>query len=158
MEKEQKECGQSTNNFYGHITNYIVYQSEVTYEGQVNTYNENSREKEESRDETPSQEQFVRAVGKVKALFWGTSSIATIFCVCRDRYGAKVSASEFERQMNKANINCPEGTIRNTMRNNPYMKLPINKWANNGAQERVMVLIDKFVEAIETGDEEMEMM
>lgn len=66
MEKEQKECGQSTNNFYGHITNYIVYQSEVTYEGQVNTYNENSREKEKEREYSDVEERIKSAIDILK--------------------------------------------------------------------------------------------
>lgn len=148
--------GGIVNYFQGATIHNIVINGNMNRSG-AEHYSKTAEEKK-SRDDMPPQEQLINAVEKVKSLFWATSALATIYCVCRDRYGAKVSASEFERQLNKANIKCPEGTIRNTMRNNPYMKLPISKWENNGAQERVMVLIDKFVEAIETGDEEMEMM
>ena len=147
---ESKETPQRNggivNYFQGATIHNIVINGNMNRSG---TEHYSNKAEEESRDDMPSQEQFVKAVGRVQQLFWATSAIATIFCVCRDRYGVKVSASEFERQMNKANINCPEGTIKNAMKNNPYMKLPISKWAMNGAQERVMFLIKKFEEAID---------
>ena len=49
------------------------------------------------------------------------------------------------------------GTIQKTLSNNPYMKLPVDKWAENGAPKRVLLLMDKINEEIikrEIADEE----
>ena len=157
MEQENEKRRQPINNFYGKIKNYTVYEAPVTitYEGPVNNYDGTAEEEKKDNDDTMSLARMANAVEKVQQYFWATSALATIFCVCRDRYGVKVTASEFERQMEEANIHCPEGTIKNAMKNNPFMKLHIDKWALNGAQGRVMFLIKKFKEAVDTECEEM---
>ena len=63
--------------------------------------------------------------------------------------------SQFEREL--ANLSylvnpkylCSEGTISNTLKANPYMKLPVDKWEANGAKERALILRDAFVKAVE---------
>ncbi len=85
-----------------------------------------------------------RALQTCKDYIWGQAALATIFCVCRDVYQMGDNASFFERQMVLLNQDCPPGTISNAMRNNPYMRLHIDKWKAQGAQERVLVLKNEF--------------
>ena len=145
MEQENEKRCQPINNFYGKINNYTVYEGPVTntYEGPVNNY-AGVAEEEKKVCDIPSPEQIAEKLQKVRAMFWGTSAIATIFCVCRDRYNPNLNFSEFERQMESVNVHCPEGTIRNAIKNSPYMRLPITKWKANGAMERVLVLAREF--------------
>ena len=65
------------------------------------------------------------------------------------------NASWFERQMEMMKIDCPQGTIANAFRNNPYMKLHVDKWEKNGAKGRVLVLmreLQKQVGMLQTED------
>lgn len=150
MEQENEKRCQPINNFYGQIKNYTVYEGPVTitYEGPVNNC-DGSAEEEKAIDGIPSPEQIAKKVEKVKALFWGASAMATIFCVCRDRYNPNLNISEFERQMEGVNVRCPEGTIRNAIKNSPYMRMPIAKWKANGAMGRVLTLAREFGKVLE---------
>ena len=85
-------------------------------------------------------------VEKVRAFFWGESSMAVIFCVCRDLYGYANNMSRFERE-----FHCTEGLLSNTFRNNPYMQLPVEKWQGQGAKERVLRLVEAYRKAVEEG-------
>ena len=48
---------------------------------------------------------------------------------------------------------CPwcdkEGLVSNTFRNNPYMRLHVDKWKENGAKERVLRLVEAYENAIQ---------
>ena len=98
--------------------------------------------------EKPQQEVEVsclqECVEKVRAFFWGESSMAVIFCVCRDLYGYANNMSRFERE-----FHCTEGLFSNTFRNNPYMQLPVEKWQGQGAKERVLRLVEAYRKAVE---------
>ena len=83
-------------------------------------------------------------VEKVRAFFWGESSMAVIFCVCRDLYGYANNMSRFERE-----FHCTEGLLSNTFRNNLYMQLPVEKWQGQGAKERVLRLVEAYRKAVE---------
>ena len=86
---------------------------------------------------------LVRCVDRVRELFWGDSSMAVIFCVCRDCFNHEDNMSSFERE-----FNCSEGLISNTFRNNPYMRLSIDKWKENGAKPRVLQLAGAYINAV----------
>ena len=43
-----------------------------------------------------------------------------------------------------------EGLISNTMRNNPYMRLAIDKWEQQGAKQRVLRLVAEYKKAVST--------
>lgn len=151
MEKEQKECGQSTNNFYGHITNYIVYQSEVTYEGQVNTYNENSREEEE-KDEMPSQKQFIKAVEVTaqRGMWWSSRSWAVAYRVYQ-MLGYPCSISQFIRDAVKWRINtgfeCSYDAVQKPIAQGLLMG-DTDKWEINGAKKQAVILGDALLEEL----------
>ena len=53
--------------------------------------------------------------------------------------------SQFERD-----FQCSEGLLSNAFRNNPYMRLNVSKWEQNGVKARVMRLVDAYKEAVET--------
>ena len=86
---------------------------------------------------------LVESVGAVRDLFWGDSSMAVIFGVCRDCFKYADNMSQFERD-----FGCSEGLISNTMRNNPYMRLAVDKWEQQGAKQRVLRLVDEYKKAV----------
>ncbi len=112
----------------------------------------NKKKKEHS---SLSKETLEKTVLKVQRYFWGASSYAVIFCVCRDKYGYADNMSMFERELmnmeslNESDYPCKQETITSTMKNNTYMKKPIDNWEANGAKERVLKLRDEFIKAME---------
>ena len=86
---------------------------------------------------------LVESVDAVRDLFWGDSSMAVIFRVCRDCFKYADNMSKFERD-----FGCSEGLISNTMRNNPYMRLAIDKWEQQGAKQRVLRLVAEYKKAV----------
>ena len=131
------------------ISNFIM-----DNHGTMNVHaHEDSSKKENKQDIAP--DVLSRAISEVQPFFWGISSYAVLFCVCRDCFNYPDNMSQFEREL--ANLSylvnpkylCSEGTISNTLKANPYMKLPVNKWEANGAKERVLILRDEFVKAVE---------
>ena len=86
---------------------------------------------------------LVESVDAVRYLFWGDSSMAVIFAVCRDCFKYADNMSQFERD-----FGCSEGLISNTMRNNPYMRLAVDKWEQQGAKQRVLRLADEYKKAV----------
>jgi hypothetical protein len=87
---------------------------------------------------------LLECVEKVRGFFWGESSMAVIFCVCRDCFNYVNNMSRFERE-----FHCKEGLLSNTFRNNPYMQLPVERWEHSGARERVLRLADAYRKAVE---------
>ena len=119
-----------------------------------NNYYYEDRSKEESKKNI-SPDILSRAISEVQPFFWGISSYAVLFCVCRDCFNYPDNMSQFERDLaNLPFLVCPkylcsEGTISNTLKANPYMRLPVDKWEANGAKERALILRDEFVKAVE---------
>ena len=95
-------------------------------------------------DEQPDVQTLTACVDSVREYFWGDSSLAVIFCTCRDCYGYADNMSQFERD-----FGCQEGLLSNTFRNNPYMRLHVDKWAQQGAKQRVLRLVDAYKNAVE---------
>ena len=95
-------------------------------------------------DEQPDVSALVACVDGVRPYFWSDSSMAVIFCVCRDCYDYANNMSQFERE-----FECREGLLSNTFRNNRYMRLHINKWKENGAKSRVLTLVDVYRATVE---------
>lgn len=83
-------------------------------------------------------------VDSVREYFWRDSALTVIFCTCRDCYGYADNMSQFERD-----FHCQEGLLSSTFRNNPYMRLHIDKWAQNGAKQRVLRLVEAYKNAVE---------
>lgn len=139
-EETMNPNGNIVNNFYGNVG--YIYNGDVTYNGSVNYSNDNKEQKQE-QEEVVSIDKLVESTGQVRQYFWGDSSWAVIFCVCRDCFNYADNMSQFERE-----FHCQEGLLSNTFRNNTYMRLPIDKWEQNGAKERVLRLVDAYKKAV----------
>lgn len=147
IKKENNERKSNVvNNFYGKIGNFIDNHGTINNYAPMNQ--EASEEKKKERE--VKIETVVQALERCKSYLWGQASLATVFCVCRDVFHLQDNASLFERQMELMEISCPPGTIANTIRNNPYMKMSIDKWEKNGAQERVLRLVKVFRKSVES--------
>ena len=120
--------------FQGATILKIVINGNMTNSGPENDYSEDL-----GNAPLVSFETVKKAYNKCKEYVWSPAAIATVFCVCRDIYGWADNASSFERLMG-----CAVGTISNTIRNNPYMRLHVCKWESNGAKQRVLVLMEEF--------------
>lgn len=97
----------------------------------------------EQAEEKADVDMLVACVQEVRDHFWGDSSMAVIFCVCRDSYGYADNMSQFERD-----FHCQAGVLSNAFRNNPYMRLNISKWEQNGAKKRALQLRDAYTNAV----------
>lgn len=87
---------------------------------------------------------LVACVDLVRTYFWGDSSMAVIFCVCRDCYDYANNMSQFERD-----FHCQESLLSNTFRNNPYMRMHVEKWPQMGVKTRVLRLVEVYKNAVE---------
>lgn len=96
-------------------------------------------------------EEVVSAVTACTGFMWGPAAMAVIFGACRDIYNWEDNASQFERAMRMRNIYCPEGTVSNTFRHNPYMRSHVDTWAQLGASRRVLRLLSAFEQEVEGG-------
>ena len=115
--------------------------------GTIN-YNDHRGEPGEQKRKVDT-EVLAKGVDGVREYLWKDSAMAVIFCVCRDCYGYTDNMSQFERD-----FHCAEGLLSNTFRNNPYMRLNISKWEENGAKERVLRLVDAYKKTIDEQQEE----
>ena len=98
---------------------------------------------------------LTKAVNAVKKYFWGYSSNAVLYCVCRDCYHHSENMSKFERELMDLDYPggmtymCKEGTIVNTITRNGYMKFHVDKWESMGVKSRVLKLRDEFKKTLE---------
>ena len=123
------------------FNNYGTYNEVEAGATQINNYYGGTGRKEGLEVALPV---LLAGVERVRDHFWGDSSMAVVFCVCRDRYGYADNMSQFERD-----FQCQEGLLSNTFRNNPYMRLHVDKWKENGAKERVLRLVDAYENAVQ---------
>ena len=132
----------------------VTFNGSVTFNGPMFDIHDNEhvtivndRQRQENKEEDESAlttELLLACVAQVREYFWSESSMAVIFCICRDCYGYANNMSQFERE-----FDCQEGLLSNTFRNNPYMRLPVGKWKQNGVKERVLKLVDAYKNAVE---------
>ena len=92
----------------------------------------------------PDVQALVECVERVREYVWSDSALAVIFCVCRDCYGYASNMSQFERD-----FHCHDGLLSNAFRNNPYMRLNIMKWEQQGVRRRVLRLMEAYRNAVE---------
>jgi hypothetical protein len=135
------EAGANCQVFNGNITGCVFAMSGSTVNQQPTVQ---TSEPERSARAVPDVSLLLACVSDVRSYFWSDSSLAIVFCVCRDSFGYTGSMSQFERD-----FDCATGTLSNAFRNNPYMRLPVGKWAQNGAKLRVLRLADAYREAVE---------
>ena len=131
----------------------VTFNGTVTFNGpmfdihdneHVTIVNDRQRQEGKEKNSALTTELLLACVAQVREYFWSESSMAVIFCVCRDNYGYANNMSQFERE-----FDCQEGLLSNTFRNNPYMRLPVDKWKRNGVKERVLKLVEAYKKAVE---------
>ena len=115
---------------------------------------EDGNEQEEGATAMPSADLLFKATMKVQNWFWGNSSYAVLFCVCRDFYGYPNNMSMFENEFSelfndeRLHYKCTPGTIVSAFFNNSFLRLPVEKWNENGAKQRALILAERFKEAL----------
>ena len=91
-------------------------------------------------------QRLTKAVKEGNLLFWASSSWAVVYCVARDCCGYEGSMKEFEQKAMTMTLPttfehvCTRGAVQRTISNHPYMRLHIDKWKENGASLREIVL------------------
>lgn len=109
------------------------------------TVSQNQNENQTQNDNgQPDVQALVECVERVREYFWSDSALAVIFCVCRDCYDYANNMSQFERD-----FHCHDGLLSNAFRNNPYMRLNIMKWEQQGVKRRVLRLMEAYRNAVE---------
>ena len=94
------------------------------------------------------QERVRKAVADGSHLFWAASAWAVVYGVVRDCHGYEGSVIDFERKAIALDLPptfdhcCSVGKVQRTISNHPYMRLHIDKWKENGASVREIVLMD----------------
>ena len=107
-----------------------------------------NRAKQKKTQEGDLFQRLTKAVREGNLLFWAASAWAVAYGVVRDCCGYEESISDFERKA--ANLNlpmnftyiCSTGKVQRTISNHPYMRLHIDKWKENGASPREIVLLE----------------
>ena len=93
---------------------------------------------------------LARAIECSQAFFWGNSSYAVVFCVCRDDYGMPPNKTAFERRMQqlpftkKLSHSCTTGTLTNAFSNNRVYDFHVDKWESLQASPRAIKLRDEL--------------
>lgn len=107
-----------------------------------------NRAREKMRQEGDAFQRLTKAVGEGYHLFWAASAWAVAYCVVRDCLDYEDSMKEFERRAMNIDLpmsfkfECTMGTVQRTISNHPYMRMPIDKWKDNGASIREIVLVE----------------
>jgi hypothetical protein len=143
------EAGSNCQVFNGSITGCVFAMPGSTVTQQTQKQPDVQTQTDRTQTDVQTQKQpdvqtLVACVDGVRQYFWRDSALTAIFCTCRDCYGYADSMSQFERD-----FGCQEGLLSNTFKNNPYMRLHVDKWAQNGAKQRVLKLVDAYKNAVE---------
>ena len=160
MEKEENmemKKGGIINFFDGATINNLVINGNMTKSGTEHFCSRNGDMKEEEETDTNrilTPDQLAKAVGKVLNLFWGKSSYAVLFCVCRDYFGYPNNMSMFESEFTELfdrlsnDYKCPLGTIGSAFSHNSFLKLHVERWKESGVKQRALQLADNFKAAL----------
>ena len=106
------------------------------------------RMQEQRQQQDSLQERVRKAVADGSHLFWAASAWAVVYGVVRDCHGYEGSVIDFERKAIALDLPptfdhcCSVGKVQRTISNHPYMRLHIDKWKENGASVREIVLMD----------------
>ena len=107
-----------------------------------------NRAKAKRGQEGDLMQRLTKAVSEGSLLFWAASAWAVAYCVVRDCCGYDEGVSDFERKAENLNLPmrfeypCSAGKVQRTISNHPYMRLHIDKWKENGASTREIVLME----------------
>lgn len=144
IQKPGEQHGGITNYFQGATIHNMVINGNMTRSGTENYMGERQKVKREA-----TLDDVVSAIRQKSLVANTMASITVVYAVCRDVYKWSMGQAEFERYMTLQGINCPPGTIANTMYHNPFMRDNVSKWAVLGAKQDVLKLRDEVEKAIE---------
>lgn len=106
------------------------------------------RASESHRQQGDAMQLLAKGIGEGCYLFWAASAWAVAYCVVRDCGGYEGSMKEFERKAMNMTLpmtfkyECMMGTVQRTISNHPYMRLHVDRWRENGASPREIVLME----------------
>lgn len=106
------------------------------------------RMQEQRQQQGDVMQRLAKAVAEGAHLFWAASAWAVVYGVVRDCHGYEGSVIDFERKAIALDLPptfdhcCSVGKVQRTISNHPYMRLHIDKWKENGASVREIVLMD----------------
>lgn len=106
------------------------------------------RMQEQRQQQDSLQERVRKAVADGSHLFWAASAWAVVYGVVRDCHGYEGSVIDFERKAIALDLPptfdhcCSVGKVQRTISNHPYMRLHVDKWKENGASIREIVLME----------------
>lgn len=135
-----------------HIAGNYIEKQEINISGgtnYINTPEDKSDKRQRETTSTVTPEQVVEALKGCKGIFSSMASYAIAFCVCRDLFHMGNNVSAFERGLRENGIEITDGTINSAISRSDYMKLPIDKWRENGASDRTLKLLDMFRKKME---------
>ena len=89
-----------------------------------------------------------KAVAECGMYMYAVAGITVAYAIGRDLCHWTLSQSDFERKMRMMGYDCKDGTIANTLRNNPYMREHVSKWATLGAKSEVLRLRDELQKSL----------
>ena len=113
-------------------------------------YHDGGKAEEQTAVETTSKD-VAAAVRGCAELMYAPAAMTVVYAVCRDVCHWEVGQTDFERMMTLEGLECRNGVLANTLRNNPYMRDNISKWAALGAREAVLKLRDALCESLRAG-------
>jgi hypothetical protein len=149
QEQEQQTKGGSTMNnyFQGATSNNLTINNGTMTQNVLPQGQQASAQDQVASVEATTQD-VAAAVRRCSALMYADAAMLVVFAVCRDVCHWSVTQSDFERMMTVEGLTCKPGTLGNALRNNPYMRDHITKWAALGARSEVIRLRDALCEAI----------
>ena len=139
MEKESKRIF--------HIAGNYIEKQEFTITGgtnYINTPEDKSDKRQRETTSTVTPEQVVEALKGCKGIFSSMASYAVAFCVCRDLFHSGNNVASFVRGLRENGMEITEGAINTALSRNAYMKYHVDKWGDNGADERTLKRRDMF--------------
>ena len=112
--------------------------------GDNNTLNYNAGDEKKKTLDDVTLDDMKMAVKECGMYMYAVAGITVAFAIGRDLCHWTLSQSDFERKMRMVGYDCKDGTIANTLRNNPYMREHVSKWATLGAKSEVLRLRDEL--------------
>ena len=116
--------------------------------GDNNTLNYNAGAEKKTNLDDVTLDDMKMAIKECGMFMYAAAGITVAFAIGRDLCHWTLSQSDFERKMRMVGYDCKEGTIANTLRNNPYMREHVSKWATLGAKSEVLKLRDELQKSL----------
>ena len=116
--------------------------------GDNNTLNYNAASEKKTTLNDVTLDDMKKALTECGMYMYAVAGITVAYAIGRDLCHWTLSQSDFERKMRMIGYDCKDGTVANTLRNNPYMREHISKWATLGAKNEVLRLRDELQKSL----------